>query len=162
MRGLPALGERDIAPPLPPANRLRIFEQGVGSRMRPCGLARVAQRQPASGDLDINVRLGPPRELLEHPMLADDLGDRRVNVVIPAGGGLDHGYLMARLQAHEVAMPEDVLKDLVVAPEAAALEPRLRARSVKLRAVEERVVFGGSQQVGRVDVGTQRSARVDL
>src|SRR5712691_11433038 len=130
--------------------------------MRPCRLARVAQRQPAPRDLDIIVRLGPTRELFEHPMLADDPGDGRVNVVVPAGGGLDYRHLVAGLQAHEVAMPEDVLEDLVIAPEPAALESRLRTSSVKLRALEEGVVFGCPQEVGRVHVGSQGRACVEL
>ena len=84
-----------------------------------------AETQPAATDLDIEVSFGPTRELVEDVVLADHGCDRSVDVVVPAGGGFRQRYLPPALEAEEIAVPEDVLKDLVVAPQPADLDPCL-------------------------------------
>src|ERR1700674_4289358 len=59
-------------------------------------------------------------------------------------------------------MPKDVLEDLVVAPQPAAFEPRLRTGLVELSALEERSVFGGPQELVRIHVGSDRRPSFDL
>ena len=86
-------------------------------------------------------------------MFADDLRNRRVHVVVPAHGGLGKGNFATSVQAQEVAMTQDVLEDLVVPTQPAALQPRLGPRAVKLGAIEELRVLGGPQQRCRVHVG---------
>ena len=59
-------------------------------------------------------------------------------------------------------MADDVLHDLVVAPEPAALEARLRPRAVQLRRLQEAGVLGGVEQRGRVAFRGERSPRLDV
>ena len=130
--------------------------------MRARRLACLAQCKPAPGDLDVNISFGPTGELLQHLVFADHVGDWRVDVVVPAGRSLRHRHLTATLQAHEVAMPKDMLEDLVVSPEPAAFESRLGTRSVELCALEERGVLSGPQELGRVHIGSDRRPSLDL
>src|SRR5438445_591454 len=60
-------------------------------------------------------------------VLADQVGDRLVDVVVPAPAGLGDADLAVLLQPHEVAMPEDVLQNSVVAAGPVELCPWSRA-----------------------------------
>ena len=59
-------------------------------------------------------------------------------------------------------MSEDVLEDLVVAAEPAALDACLGPHPVELCRLQEGGVLRGPEQSLGVDVGPQRSARLDL
>src|SRR5215510_13510231 len=78
--------EPDKAPALPPAARL-LVEQGVQRLVRSRFLASLAQLQPSPRDLDVDVGLRPAWQLFQHPVPADQFGDRQVDRVVPAGGG---------------------------------------------------------------------------
>src|SRR5258708_36321624 len=95
-------------------------------------------------------------------MLADCLRHGLVDVVVPAGGGLRERNRAALLEAEKVPMPEDVLEDLVVAAEAAALEPRLWAGAMQLGGLQECGVFGRAKQRRRVALAAKRRAGLDL
>src|SRR5205807_2056420 len=75
---------------------------------------------------------------------------------------LREGHLAAALESEEVLMAEDVLEDLVIAPEPAAFEPCLRSQAVELGRLQELRVLGSSQQVLGIDVGAERSPRLHV
>src|SRR5215471_11498204 len=104
----------DEAPPPPPAAGLCV-EQGVHCPMRTRFLASLAQLQPPARDLDVDVGLSPSWQLLQHRVPSDQLGDRKVDRVVPAGGGFWQRDLPP-FQAQEVLVAEDVLEELVIAP----------------------------------------------
>src|SRR2546430_15406713 len=62
----------------------------------------------------------------------------------------------------EIAVPGDVLHDLVVAAEPAAFEPRLGTGAVELRDFQEGRVLGGFEQSFGIDVRTEGCARADV
>src|SRR5438270_11047991 len=111
-------------------------EEVVYGRIRTRRRTALAELEPAPRDLHVHVRLGPAGEALQHVVLADRILDRPVHVVVPACRGLFERHRAALLEAHEVSVAEDVLEDLVIAAEAAALQPRLRARAVQLSRLE--------------------------
>src|SRR5437016_2675680 len=112
------------------------------------GLTFLAQGEPAPRDLDVEVGLGPARQLLQDVVLADGFSDWSVDVVVPARRPFLQGHLAVLLEAEEVAMARDVLEDLVVPSQAAALEARLGPRAVELRHVEKSGVLGGAEHGG--------------
>ena len=59
-------------------------------------------------------------------------------------------------------MADDVRHDLVVAPEAAALQARIGPRAMQLRRFEERGVFRRSQHGGGIGIRTERGSRPDV
>src|SRR6266851_8097295 len=111
---LSSLRQLDRVPALPPPARLLVEQQPVDRRLRARRLALLAQRQPPTRDLNVQVRLCPARHLLEHVVAPDDVGDRAVDSVVPAGGSLGQGHGMATLQTEEVLVAEDVLQELVI------------------------------------------------
>src|SRR5712691_3403540 len=137
-------------------------EKLLDRRIRPGGLALPTELEPAPGHLDIDVGLGPAGQLLEDLVLANRLRDRVVHVVVPAGRRLGQRHLAVLLQGHEVSVAEDVVEDLVVATEPAALEPRLWPGAVQLRGLEERGVLRGAQKRCGVGPRRQRRARPDV
>src|SRR5712691_3928719 len=137
-------------------------EKLLDRRIRPGGLALPTELEPAPGHLDIDVGLGPAGQLLEDLVLADRLRDRVVHVVVPAGRRLRQRHLAVLLQGHEVSVAEDVIEDLVVATQAAALEPRLGPSAVQLRGLEEGGVLRGAQKGRGVGPRRQRRARPDV
>src|SRR5450759_27983 len=145
----------------PPVVRVLVEEsqhRGIGTG----GLAHLAQLEPSVGDLHIEVRFRPTWELLEHPVLADRLRHRLVDVVVPARRGLRQRDRATQLEAKKVAVSEDVLQDLVVAAETAALQPRFGASAMQLRRLEKGRIFGRPQQRGGVALGSQWRAGLDL
>src|SRR6266849_2790893 len=98
----------------------------------------------------------------QNVVLADQVGDRLVNVVVPAGTGLGDADLTVLLQTNEVAMPEDVLEDSVVASEPADGNRRLGADAIELGALEEVDVLSGLEQGRRIHVAGERRPGLDL
>jgi hypothetical protein len=114
-----------------------LAKEGVDRRVGPGWLTLLARRHPAARDLDVDVGLCPSGELIEHVMFADGLGDRVVDVVVPAGGRLLERDVAVLLEGHEVFVAEDMAEDLVVATEAAAFETSLRPGPVQLCRLEK-------------------------
>src|SRR5713226_5648673 len=141
--------------PLPPAARF-LVDEGINGPIGAGRQALLAQREPSPRCLDVEIRLRPTRQLVEHTMLADDFHHRDINVVVPAGCSFGQGHRTAQLKTEEVAVAEYVLEDLVVTAEPTALEPRTWPQTVKLGALEKCRVFGGPQERSPVGVRTQR------
>src|SRR5207245_5185345 len=106
-------------------------------RMRSRRLAGLAQREPSTRYLDVQVGLGPARHLLQDLVPTDRFRDRQVDRVIPAGRSLGDRHMPAQLEAEEVLVTEDMLEDIVVAPQSATLETRIGPRAMPLRAIQE-------------------------
>src|SRR2546422_11093321 len=107
-------------------------------RVRTGRLTFLAQGEPAPRDLDVEVGLGPARQLLQDVELADGFSDWSVDVVVPARRPFLQGHLAVRLEAEEVAMARDVLEYLAVPSRAPALGAPRGARAVELRAGAQR------------------------
>src|SRR4029077_16005058 len=118
-------------------------------------LLSAAQFQPARRDPDVEVRLGSSGEMREDVVLADQVGDRLVHVVVPAGTRFGDTDLAVLLQAHKKTVPENVLEDPVVASQPADGDRGLGAHPVELAAFQEVDVLLRLKQSGRIHVTTQ-------
>src|SRR5207253_11177477 len=104
------------------------LEEDVGDGLGRAGrLIGAAQLQPSRRDPQVEIRFRPPWEVRQNVVLADQVGDRFVDIVVPAGTCLGDTDLAVLLQAHEIAVPENVFEDSVVAAEPAGRDRGLRA-----------------------------------
>src|SRR5215217_2383705 len=136
----------------------------VGGRFGGIDLVTVAVLQLVAvrHDPEIDVGVGAVREAFGDALLAENLDDRLVDVVVPTGDRFLDGCRMVAVLVEPFLVQEDVVQDLVVATERGRADVVIRSQTVEVGMAEELGVLHLQEELRGRHRGVERDADVPL